>query len=348
MSAINTPLSATDLLAKTPPLRIAVLGGGSWGTALSHVLADAAHDVCLFVRDDQVAQSINATHSNPHYLTQYTLHNAVTASTHMEQLAEYDMFVLAIPAQSLRSFLQQWQHVLPKNCIIVNTAKGLESTTAKTMGQVVTETLAHKTPQYAILSGPSFADEVMQHQPTAVVLGASSKKLGADLRGIFSTAYFRCYSGSDVLGIELGGALKNIMAIAVGLCDGLGLGHNSRAALITRSLTEMSRLGQACGASPSTFMGLSGLGDLTLTANGNLSRNRQVGLRLGQGEKLSYIVDSLGMVAEGVKTTEAVYTMLQKYEVAAPITEAVYKILYTNMSPQDCVAELMQRHLKDE
>ncbi len=335
-------------MLKKSPLRVAVLGGGSWGTALAHVLADADHDVCLFVRDAEVAQSINATHKNLYYLKQYAIHASVKAATDMSQLGKYDLFVLAIPTQSVRTFLQGIRHLLPKNCILVNTAKGLESSTAKTIGQVVAEELGDICPQYVILSGPSFADEVMQRQPTAVVLGSECSTLGTELRTIFSTPYFRCYSGSDVRGIELGGALKNIMAIAVGLCEGLGFGHNSRAALMTRSLAEMSRLGKACGAQATTFMGLSGLGDLTLTAHGNLSRNRQVGMRLGQGESLSYIVDSLGMVAEGVKTTEAVYGMLQKHAVSAPITEAVYNILYTDMSPKECVAELMRRNLKDE
>ncbi len=329
-------------------MRVAVLGGGSWGTALAHVLAEGGHDACLFVRDASVAASIMTQHKNPHYVTQYVLHENVRAAVSFEDLCHFDMYVLAIPAQSLRGYLQSIESYLPEGCILINTAKGLEKATAKTMRDVVHETLAHKKPQYAILSGPSFADEVLQRHPTAVVLGADTKELGQRLRAIFSTAYFRCYSGKDIAGIELGGALKNIMAIAVGLCDGLGFGHNSRAALITRSLAEMSRLGVACGADAATFMGLSGLGDLTLTANGNLSRNRQVGLRLGQGESLASIVDSLGMVAEGVKTTEAVYGMIVKHGISAPITEAVYNILYTDLSPRECAMELMTRNLKDE
>ncbi len=327
---------------------IAVLGGGSWGTALAHVLADAGHQVCLFVRNEKVAQSINNEHKNPQYLSQYSLNPNIKASCDFNLLKEKKLFVLAIPAQSLRQFLLEISNFLPNNCILINTAKGLEKDSGKAMSQVVSETLTEKEAQYAILSGPSFADEVMQGLPTAVVLGCTSKTLGKYLRSIFATPYFRCYSGSDILGIELGGALKNIMAIAVGLCDGLGFGHNSRAALITRSLAEISRLGLALGAEPSTFMGLSGLGDLTLTANGNLSRNRQVGLRLGQGEKLAHIVSSLGMIAEGVKTTEAVYKIIKKNDINAPITTAIYKILYTDISPKDCALELMQRNLKDE
>ncbi len=329
-------------------LRVAVLGGGSWGTALAHVIAQAGHEVCLFVRDTAVEQSINAERKNPHYLTQYTLNQNVTASTHWPDLTHYDIHVLSIPAQNLRHFLQGIKEFLPQNCILVNTAKGIECLTGKTMRVVVQEELQDIQPRYVILSGPSFADEVMHNEPTAVVLGSVHKELLEELRTAFSSTYFRCYSSTDVLGVELGGALKNIMAIAVGLCDGLGHGHNSRAALLTRSLAEMSRLGIALGAQATTFMGLSGLGDLALTANGNLSRNRQVGMRLGQGEKLTHIVESLGMVAEGVKTTEAVHKMIKKYDISAPITQAVYAILYTDLSPRQCVMQLMQRSLRDE
>ncbi len=329
-------------------LRIAVLGGGSWGTALAHVLAENRHEVRLVVRDAAMAQSINEEHKNPRYVTRFTLHDSLQAVTNVQELESQDIYVLAIPAQSLRGYLQNIEPHLPQNCVLVNTAKGLESDTFMTMREVVMEVLEHKTPQYAVLSGPSFAEEVLEKQPTAVVLGTECTSLGQHLRAVFSTPYFRCYSGKDIIGIELGGALKNIMAIAVGLCDGMGLGHNSRAALITRSLAEMSRLGLACGGDTSTFMGLSGLGDLTLTANGNLSRNRQVGLRLGQGEQLTDIEASLGMVAEGVKTTQAVHTMVEKFGLNAPITSMVYKILYCGLAPEQCVAELMCRNLKDE
>ncbi len=330
------------------PLRTGVFGGGSWGTALAHVLAEAGHRVTLFVRHESVANSINAEHKNPKYLTQYPIHPNVKATTKHTELQDYDFFVLAIPAQNLRSFLTTIGQSLPHECILVNSAKGIESSTGKPMQEVVQEELAQLSPLYATISGPSFADEVMQSMPTAVVLGCEDQKLGERLRSIFSTPYFRCYSSTDVLGVELGGALKNIMAIAVGLCDGLGFGQNTRAALLTRALAEMSRLGLAAGAQAKTFMGLSGLGDLVLTANGNLSRNRQVGLRLGQGEKLSHIIESLGMVAEGVKTTEAVYNLTKKYNVSAPISTAIYDILYTNLSPQECAKQLMQRSLRDE
>ncbi len=330
------------------PLRATVFGGGSWGTALAQVLADGGHEVRMYVRDASVADSINTEHKNSQYLKQYTLNKNIIASTKLSDFTEQDIYVLSIPSQNLRDFLRSVKDYLPKNCILINTAKGIERNSGNSMYEIVSEELADLEPRYAILSGPSFADEVMQNKPTAVVLASEHQALLEELREAFSTKYFRCYSCNDVLGVELGGALKNIMAIAVGLCDGLGFGQNSRAALLTRSLAEMSRLGLSLGAKAATFTGLSGLGDLCLTANGNLSRNRQVGLRLGQGESLAYIVDSLGMVAEGVKTTEAVHAMIEKHNINAPITTAVYNILYNNLAPRECALQLMQRDLREE
>ena len=213
---------------------------------------------------------------------------------------------------------------------------------------MVMEELSALSPRYAVLSGPSFAAEVMDAQPTAVVLGCENDALGARLREIFSTPFFRCYSSSDVTGVEMGGALKNVMAIAAGIGDGLGFGSNARAALITRGLAELSRLGTAMGARPLTFMGLSGLGDLVLTCTGRLSRNRQVGIRLGKGEKLDDIVASLGMVAEGVKTASAARELAKKLNVSAPVTEAMCRVLYENADPAAAVRELMERPLKEE
>ncbi len=329
-------------------LRIAVLGGGSWGTAVAHMLSKKGHRVCLFVRDATIAKHINNEHANFRYLAEYSLHEKLKACTNMATLGEQDIYVLAIPAQKMRSFLQENGKFLPTGAVIVNTSKGIECESGMTMSEVVAEVLGHKLPQYAVLSGPSFAVEVMQDLPTAVVLGCAKEGLDTHLRHAFSSPLFRCYSSADVRGVELGGALKNIMAIAAGLCDGLGFGHNTRAALMTRSLAEMRRLGRVLGAEERTFMGLSGLGDLTLTCMGDASRNRQVGLRLGQGESLTYIENNLGMVAEGVKTTEAAYAMIEKNAINAPIISAVHAVLYKGASPYDCVRELMVRSLKAE
>ncbi len=329
-------------------LRIAVAGGGSWGTALAHVLASAGHKVSLVLRDTKLASIINTQHENSRYLPGRTLHMAVHATTDINIFSTQDCIVLAIPCQQLRAYLQSIEPYITENCIFINTSKGLESCGFSSMRQTVQDILLHKSPHYAVLSGPSFAAEVMDHQPTAVVLACQDDLLGQHLRTVFSTTTFRCYSSNDVTGVELGGALKNVIAIAAGVCDGMGLGDNARAALLTRGLAEMCRIGTARGAQPMTFMGLSGLGDLALTCAGNLSRNRQVGLRLGKGENLDVIVQSLGMVAEGVKTTEAVYHMAKSLNISVPITESMYSIMYKNNSPQVCVRELMGRSLKEE
>lgn len=329
-------------------LPIAVAGGGSWGTALAHMLASRGHRVEMLVRDSAVAASINTQHENSRYLAGYPLHPEVRAFIDVDRIATARIVVLAVPCQYLRAYLQSIQPFLVPASILVNAAKGLELGTNNTMQQVVDSVLGGSKPVYAILSGPSFSAEVMQNQPTAVVLGCASESIGARLRELFSTAWFRCYSSTDVRGVELGGAMKNVMAIAAGVCDGMGFGHNTRAALITRGLAEMRRLGLAMGAEERTFMGLSGLGDLTLTCTGNLSRNRQVGLRLGQGEDLHAITHSLGMVAEGVKTAEALHQAARDLGVSAPVTEAVCGIVQGVLPVQQAVDLLMARSLKEE
>ncbi len=336
------------LMDKARVLRAAVVGGGSWGTALAHLLAVGGHEVRLVLRDAAVAAAVNSRHENPRYLPGRRLHPAVRAETTSAVLAEADVTVLAVPCQQVRSFLETAKSRLAPGAVLVNAAKGLETMRLETVGQMTLAVLDDLKPRYAVLSGPSFAAEVLDRRPTAVVLGCADETLGARLRGVFSTEWFRCYSCTDVIGVELGGALKNVMAIAAGLCDGLGFGHNARAALMTRGLAEMSRLGVARGAQARTFMGLSGLGDLTLTCTGDLSRNRQVGLRLGRGEALEDITASLGMVAEGVKTTEAVYALAGELGVSAPITGAVHAILYHRKPPRAAVTELMTRELKEE
>lgn len=329
-------------------LRVAVAGGGSWGTALAHVLAVRGHEVRLILRDGAIAEAVNTRHENPRYLPGRALHHAVTASSSVDDMTGRDLIVLAVPCQQLRAFLTANEQAFSEGAVLVNAAKGLETGTLTTVQQMVSEVLGHKHPRYAILSGPSFAAEVMDEQPTAVVLGCADEQVGAWLRSVFSTRWFRCYSSTDVVGVELGGALKNIMAIAAGVCDGLGFGHNARAALMTRGLAEISRIGVASGARAMTFMGLSGLGDLTLTCTGDLSRNRQVGLRLGQGESLENIVRSLGMVAEGVKTAGAVHALAARLGVSAPITAAMYAVLQEGKEPGVAVTELMTRTLKEE
>lgn len=329
-------------------LNIAVLGGGSWGTAIAHLLSTNGHHTTLIMRDESVAQSINTAHKNPNYLKDKCLHPDLQASTNLSLIKNNDLLVLSIPCQQLHSYLQNIKSYIKPNTIIINTAKGLDLKSHETMNYVVTQNLAGLNPKYAILSGPSFAAEVVEHQPTVVVLGCACEETGNYLREIFSTSWFRCYSSTDVKGVELGGAVKNVMAIAAGVCDGLGLGHNSRAALICRGLAEMTCLGVSMGGQERTFIGLSGLGDLTLTCNGNLSRNRQVGLRLGQGEKLQNIVNSLGMVAEGVKTVEVLHQIAIQKHICAPITAAVYQLISGQIEAHEAIRNLMTRDLKKE
>ena len=326
---------------------ICVAGGGSWGTALAHLLAANGYDTCLWLRDAAVAEAVTARHEDPRYLPGFALHPSLSATTAPSVLSR-DIVVLAVPCQQLRGWLAANAEHFCNKVILVNAAKGIETANLVTCAEIAQQSLGHLQPRYAVLSGPSFAADVLRGLPTAVVLASADEALGHSLRQIFSSASFRCYSSTDVMGVEMGGAVKNVMAIAAGVCDGLGLGHNSRAALITRGLAEMSRLGAARGAQLHTFMGLSGLGDLTLTCTGDLSRNRQVGLRLGRGEKLEQITASLGMVAEGVKTTAAIYDLAKCLHVDAPLTEAVYSILYGNCDPQKVLHNLMSRRLLDE
>ncbi|MFI3271511.1 MAG: NAD(P)H-dependent glycerol-3-phosphate dehydrogenase [Pseudomonadota bacterium] len=330
-------------------MKIAVIGGGSWGTALAHQFASKVDTVHLLVRQAAVADFINTNHENPRYLRNLPLHRKLHATCDMaEALHEADVILSVVPVQQTRSVLRTMKPLLPQKAIVVSASKGVEVGSLKTVGDMVAEELAELTPSYAVLSGPSFAAEVVRGLPTAVVLGSACRELGEHLRDVFATPSFRTYSSTDVRGVELGGAFKNVIAIATGLSDGLGFGDNARAGLITRGLAEMSRLGMALGAQASTFMGLSGLGDLALTCTGDLSRNRQVGLGLAQGRSLAAIVDGMGMVAEGVKTTEAVYALAQKLDIDLPITSIMYGVLHHNRDPRAEVTGLMTRALRDE
>ncbi len=331
---------------------ITVYGGGSWGTALGHVLASAGHETTLLLRDEEVARAVNERHENPRYLAGLPLAPSLRAVTDTAILKDSDVWVLAVPCQSQRNVLESVRELARPETVIVNAAKGIELNSLKPLSVVSAEAL-HETERdmrrrYAMLSGPSFAREVIENKPSAVVLGCADEELGARLRAMFATPFFRCYSSPDVRGVELGGALKNVIAIAAGVCDGLQFGDNARAALVTRGLAEITRLGVAMGARASTFMGLSGLGDLMLTCAGELSRNRQVGLRLGRGERLEDIVADMHMVAEGVKTTRAVNALARKINVDMPISSAMDSLLDGRLAPRQAAELLMSRALKEE
>lgn len=330
-------------------MKIAVIGAGAWGTALANVFAKGGQDTLIWAREREVVAKINKDHENSWYLPGISLDERLQATTDMAHATDgADYFVWVVPAQYSRSTLEAFLPHFPKKPVIICANKGIELKTLMTMSEVVEEALAPIKPRFAMLSGPSFADEVSRDIPTTITLGCRDEKLGKSIQQTLSTDLFRIYTNTDAKGVELGGALKNIIAIAAGVADGLEFGSNARAALITRGLAEMSRLGEALGARAATFQGLSGLGDLVLTCTGDLSRNRQVGLRLGQGMKLVDILEEMRAVAEGVKTTEAVYNLGKKLDVSLPITEQLYHVLYNDKDPKEAVIELMARDLKDE
>jgi glycerol-3-phosphate dehydrogenase (NAD(P)+) len=328
-------------------MKITVLGGGSWGTALGSMLAANGKEVALLLRNENAALEINSRHVNSRYLPDIKLHENLKATLEpAEAFADTEVCLLAVPCQNMRQTLFDLKQYFFPGLPVACASKGLELATHKTMSAVVREVIPQA--RYAILSGPSFAKEVALGMPSAVVLGCAEKVLGEALRGAFSGARFRVYSSVDVTGVEIAGAIKNVIAIAAGVSDGLGFGHNARAALITRGLAEMSRLGVAFGASPATFMGLSGMGDLVLTCTGDLSRNRRVGLGLAQGKSLSKITEDLHMVAEGVKTTEAAVALGQELRVDLPIAKTVRALLSGEYNPAVAVQLLMGRSLKEE
>lgn len=330
-------------------MKVAVLGGGSWGTALANLLAQKGMEVWLWVRRAEVAAEISNTHTNTRYLPGQSLSPNLRSSTDLKTiLTKSDCVLLAIPCQQLATVLRDNQDIFPYGVPLVCASKGVELGTFRTMRQVVEEELQKISPRYAMLSGPSFAAEVAAQKPTAVALGCANAQTGEFVQHLFSTDSFRVYVNTDVIGVELGGAVKNIMAIASGIADGLGFGENARAALITRGLAEMSRLGRALGARPATFMGLSGLGDLVLTCTGDQSRNRQVGLALGRGQGLDEILSAMHNVAEGVKTTQAIFALGQEHGLDLPITTQVHAVLFENKHPAQAVQDLMSRPLRDE
>lgn len=332
-----------------PIMRIAVIGSGSWGTALAHILSKASHEISLWTRNEEVANEINTSHSNSRYLKGFTLDEHIFASTKPEEvLGNAEILLLTTPVQYSRDILRKLAPCIPENAIPICLSKGIEVETLKSMREVVAEELPAQAPRYAVLSGPSFAEEVAAGKPAAVVIASENANLGASLQSILSVGFFRIYLSSDVRGVELGGAVKNVIALAAGLCDGRGYGDNARAALVTRGLAEMSRLGVALGGQALTFMGLSGMGDLVLTCTGALSRNRRMGLMLAQGIPFEEALSSIGHVVEGVKTTEAVCQLGKKYGVELPIAETMLAVMQGKVQAQTAVDILMKRSLKEE
>ncbi len=329
---------------------IAVIGAGSWGTALAKVLGDNGHVVTLWGRASEHVEEIAENRANPKYLPNVTLSATLKSTSDLEAAVRDKKWILSVvPSHVVRDVLGQAGKFMRADAVIISASKGIENETLATMDEVLKDVLPGKLgSRLAFLSGPSFAKEVGAELPTAVVMASRDRNLAEEAAALFRNDRFRVYTSDDVPGVELGGALKNVMAIAAGVADGLGLGHNSRAALITRGLAEISRLAVRKGANPLTMAGLAGHGDLVLTCTGDLSRNRTVGLGLGRGQTLREVLAGMSQVAEGVKTTKSAHDLAARLGVEMPITDTIYKILYEDRPAKEAVPALMGRAPKHE
>ncbi len=330
--------------------KIAVIGAGAWGTAIAIVLGrKGSHQVTLWAHEPEVRESINTRHVNDLFLADHPIPETVAATNSLaEALTNTAIVVSVMPSHHTRRVFQPMLPYLKPDMLFVSATKGIENDTFLRMTEVIGDVLQHSpngfTPRIGALSGPTFAKEVAENQPTALTVASADRELAGMVQSEFSDPRFRVYTNTDVVGVELGGSLKNIVAIAAGVCDGLGLGHNSVAALITRGLAEITRLVVACGGRPETMAGLAGLGDLVLTCTGGLSRNRTVGVELGRGRNLNDIIAGMhGMVAEGVLTTSAAIGLANRMGVEMPITEQMHAILQQGKSPQQAIRDLMAR-----
>lgn len=325
---------------------IAVIGAGSWGTTLASLLSKKGFDVIIWAREREIVDSINNKRENTVYLPGISLpDNLICTDDLFEAIKKARFIINVVPTQFIRNVFSQLKNKINDDNIIVSASKGIEKNTLKTPSQILEEILNKK---IYVLSGPSFAIEVAKEKPTAVTISGANINERLLLQEIFSTHYFRVYEHDDPIGAEIGGAIKNVIAIASGICDALELGNNARAALITRGLHEIMRLGEKIGAKQRTFSGLSGLGDLFLTCTSTLSRNYTVGYRLGKGETFEEITKSKRSVAEGVETSQSAMDLSKKLEIEMPITEQVYQVIYEGKDPKKATDDLMNRTLKPE
>ena len=328
-------------------MRCAVVGAGAWGTALADLLARNDHDVVLWAYERDVVEAVNTRHANPRFLPGAAITARVRATASLgEATAGAALVVYATPSHVLRAVLRRDRGAVSGDATLVVATKGIERGTLVVMTEVVRDELPDR--PVVALSGPSFASEVIARQPTAVVVASSNASAAFLAQRAFSGETFRVYSHDDVVGVEVGGALKNVIAVATGIAEGLGLGFNPRAALITRGLAEISRLGVALGASAQTFAGLAGMGDLVLTCTGSLSRNRALGLEMARGASLNDVLATRETVAEGVVTTQSAHALAAREAIEMPIVSAVYRILFERQPPRDAIAELMSRELRAE
>lgn len=332
--------------------RAAIIGAGSWGTALALLLANKGIETRLWGHRPEHVRLLQQERENRAYLPGFLFPATLHPEESLEKtVGDAGVIVMVVPSHAYRQVFSRVSGLVLGGTVFVSATKGIENQSLKTMTQVMEDCFpanASPPPLLAVLSGPSFAKEVAQEVPTAITIGSKCDDTAQFLQNLFSTDYFRVYTSSDIIGLEISAALKNIIAIAAGICDGLAFGSNARAAVITRGLAEMTRLGVRLGAQRETFFGLSGLGDLVLTCTGELSRNRYVGIELGRGRSLGAILDSMNMVAEGIKTTKSVYDLVTSLEADMPILEQVYEVLYEGKDCGAAVQDLLSRDLKAE
>lgn len=328
---------------------VGVIGSGSFGTCLA-ILCARHGDVTLWSRNEDDAVAINRDRRNPRYLSDAEIPDTIAATSNLaEAVADKELVICAVPSHAVREVMKLAAPHLGEGAILLSAIKGIEYESGMTMHEVLRDVLPKEHhARIACLSGPSFATEIAQHKPTVVTIACEDETYAISVQATLSCPWFRCYTSTDVVGVELGGAIKNVIAIAVGMCDGQDAGHNSRAAIMTRGLAEITRLGVSMGADPTTFLGLSGMGDLVLTCTGDMSRNRRVGLGLGQGRPLDEILQEMGEVAEGVKTTHAVCRLAARLGVDMPMSNMVRGVLDGDLTPKQAGAQLMTRQLKSE
>jgi glycerol-3-phosphate dehydrogenase (NAD(P)+) len=332
-----------------PDFGIGVVGGGSWGTALADLLAAKGFAVDLWVYERELVEQISDHHENRLFLPGVSLSPRLRAHRDIERaVSGKDMVVVVVPSHVIRETTASIGGRLKAGAFVVSASKGIENLTHLTMTGVLRETLGVSEDRLAVLSGPSFAVEVAKRFPTTVTLASRNPEVARTAQHAFATPFFRVYTSDDIIGVELGGSVKNVIAIAAGIIDGLGLGLNTRAALITRGMTEIRRLGKRMGANPRTFTGLAGYGDLILTCTGDLSRNHTLGRKIASGKRLKDILGEMRMVAEGVRTAESVFNLSRKLEVEMPICHQTYRILYEELPPREALFQLMTRDLKPE
>ncbi|MCM3784029.1 NAD(P)H-dependent glycerol-3-phosphate dehydrogenase [Neobacillus mesonae] len=329
--------------------KVTLLVAGSWGTALASVLADNGHDVHVWTRSEEQAQEINMRHTNSRYLSGVTLSNRITATNDLERaVKDTSGIIIVAPSSAMRSVVQQLKPFYVPNTLVVHATKGFEIPSLKRMSTVISEELGCPEGDVVVLSGPSHAEEVVKRNPTTIVVASLQDENADCARDLFMNVNFRVYTNRDQIGVELAGALKNIIALGAGMSDGLGFGDNAKAAIITRGLAEIARVGVEMGANPLTFSGLAGVGDLVVTATSKHSRNWRAGYSLGQGKPLNEVLESMGMVVEGVRTTEAAHAISQKYGVQMPIADQLYQVLFTGKDSRTAVEALMGRDPKTE